>query len=330
MRGSARLLRSLILLPLLAFLLPPAFGQAAPAAAPPAGAAKPQQQKGEGYRIRSNVDLVVLHASVFDQGGNFVPDLKQADFRVFEDKVEQKIALFKREDIPVSVGIVVDNSGSMRSKRSRVNAAALTFVETSNPQDEAFVVNFNDEYYLDMDKDFSSDPKDLKEALDRIDSRGSTALYDAIIGSLDHLQKGTRDKKVLLVITDGEDNASRKNLAYTVQAAQQSNAVIYAIGLFAEDDKRERKRASKALKEITEATGGQSYFPKDVNDVESICTKIAHDIRNQYIIAYYPSNAAKDGTYRTVQLQVIPPKGRGKMTVRTRPGYYAPKASVTP
>jgi Ca-activated chloride channel family protein len=319
----------------MAFLLPTAFAQSQqgsqPPTTPPAKSTDQQKKNGDqGYRIRSTVDLVVLHASVYDKDENFVPNLKQENFRVFEANVEQKIALFRREDIPVSMGIVVDNSGSMRSKRPRVNAAAITFVQTSNPQDEAFVVNFNDEYYLDMDKDFSSDPKDLKEALDRIDARGSTALYDAIIGSLDHLQKGTRDKKVLLVITDGEDNASRKNLAYTVQAAQQSNAVIYAIGLFSDDDKNEKKRATKALKEITEATGGQAYFPKDVNEVQALCTKIAHDLRNQYLIAYYPTNTAKDGTYRAVQLQVIPPKGSGKLTVRTRPGYYAPKAAATP
>jgi Ca-activated chloride channel family protein len=318
----------------MAFLIPTAIAQSQqgskPPTTPPAQSTDQQKKGDQGYRIRSTVDLVVLHASVYDKDGNFVPNLKQENFRVSEANVEQKIALFRREDIPVSMGIVVDNSGSMRSKRPRVNAAAITFVQTSNPQDEAFVVNFNDEYYLDMDKDFSSDPKDLKEALDRIDSRGSTALYDAIIGSLDHLQKGTRDKKVLLVITDGEDNASRKNLAYTVQAAQQSNAVIYAIGLFSDDDKNEKKRATKALKEITEATGGQAYFPKDVNEVEALCTKIAHDLRNQYLIAYYPTNTAKDGTYRAVQLQVIPPKGSGKLAVRTRPGYYAPKAAATP
>jgi Ca-activated chloride channel family protein len=318
----------------LALLLPTAFAQSQQGSqsqtTPPAQSTDQQKKDDQGYRIRSTVDLVVLHASVYDKDGNFVPNLREENFHVSEANVEQKIALFKREDIPVSMGIVVDNSGSMRSKRPRVNAAAITFVQTSNPQDEAFVVNFNDEYYLDMDKDFSSDPKDLKEALDRIDSRGSTALYDAIIGSLDHLQKGTRDKKVLLVITDGEDNASRKNLAYTVQAAQQSNAVIYAIGLFSEDDKSEKKRATKALKEITEATGGQAYFPKDVDEVQSLCTRIAHDLRNQYLIAYYPTNTAKDGTYRTVQLQVIPPKGSGKLTVRTRPGYYASKAPAAP
>ena len=270
----------------------------------------------------------MLHATVLDDKGNFVPDLKEDNFRIYEDKVEQKISLFKREDLPVTMGLVIDNSGSMRSKRARVNAAALTFVQTSNPRDQVFVVNFNDEYYLDLDRDFTDDPRELKEALERIDSRGSTALYDALIGSLDHLKKGSRDKKVLLVITDGEDNASRKDLGYTTQAVQQSNAIIYAVGLFSDDSHQEVKRGTKALKVITEATGGQSYFPKNSEEVESICTQIAHDIRNQYTIAYYPTNSKRDGTFRAVQVQVSPPRGRGKMTVRTRTGYYAQKESA--
>ena len=148
-----------------------------------------------------DVNLVVLHTTVNDDRGKFVDGLSQDNFRVYEDKVEQKLSIFKREDIPVSMGLVIDNSGSMRDKRPRVNEAALTLVQSSNPQDEAFVVNFNDDFYLDLDKDFSSSIPELKEALERIDSRGSTALYDAIIGSLDHLKKGVKEKKVLLIVT---------------------------------------------------------------------------------------------------------------------------------
>jgi VWFA-related protein len=295
---------------------------------PPQQPQKPAEKSGDqGYRIKRDVDLVVLHATVLDDKGDFVPDLKPDNFRVYEDKVEQKLSLFKREDIPVTLGLVIDNSGSMRSKRSRVNIAALTFVKTSNPQDQVFVVNFNDEWYLDLDKDFTNDQKELHEALDRVDSRGSTAFYDALVASLDHLKKGSRDKKVLLVITDGEDNASRKTFEYTVQAAQQSDAVIYAIGLFADDDKKEARHATKVLKTLTEATGGLAYFPKEVSEVESICTKMAHDIRNQYVLAYYPTNTRRDGTFRSVQVQVNPPRGRGKMSVRTRTGYYAQRES---
>jgi VWFA-related protein len=288
----------------------------------------PPAQKNEEYRIRRDVNLVVLHATVLDDRGRFVPDLRQESFRVFEDKVEQKLSIFKREDVPVSVGLVIDNSGSMRDKRVRVNTAALTFVKTSNPGDEVFVVNFNDDFYLDTDKDFTNNVNELKEALERIDSRGSTALYDAVIGSLDHLKKGTKDKKVLLVITDGEDNASRKSLAQTVQEAHKSDALIYTVGLLSQESKRSAKRARQALTELSTATGGLAFFPEDVRDTEAICTQIAHDIRNQYTLAYYPTNTAKDGSFRSVHVDVIPPRGHGKLTVRTRTGYYAQRASA--
>jgi Ca-activated chloride channel homolog len=294
---------------------------------PPAGmqTAKPDGQSG-GYTLKKDVDLVVLHATVEDSKGAFVPDLKEQNFHVFEDKAEQRISVFRREDVPVTLGLIIDNSGSMREKRAQVNAAALTFVKTSNPQDEVFVVNFNDEFYLDLDKDFTNDPKELQEALERIDSRGSTALYDAVIGSLDHLKKGRKDKKVLLVITDGDDDASRKSFEYTIKAAQSSNALIYAVGVFSDydqsHDKRMVRHSKKILTELAEATGGAAYFPNSLDDVGPTCTMIARDIRNQYLIGYYPTNTAKDGSYRLVHLEVSD-RGRGKLVVRTRTGYYA-------
>ncbi len=286
------------------------------------------KQKQEGYTLRTNVNLVVLHTSVLDDRGRFVDGLKIENFRVLEDKIQQKLSLFKREDIPVTMGLVIDNSGSMRDKRTRVNEAALTLVQTSNPDDEAFVVNFNDDFYLDLDKDFTSSIPDLKEALERIDSRGSTALFDAIIGSLDHAKKGAKDKKVLLVVTDGEDNASRNTLEKTIREIQKSEVVIYTIGLFGRDEsKKARNRARKALKGIAEASGGIAFFPENVADVHNICVDVAHDIRNQYTLAYYPSNTRRDGTFRGVQVDVIPPRGRGKLVPRTRNGYYAPTGS---
>ncbi|NDQ57497.1 MAG: VWA domain-containing protein [Acidipila sp.] len=283
-------------------------------------------QKDEPYRITRDVNLVVLLASVVDSHARFLPDLKQENFRVYEDRVEQKLSVFRREDIPITLGLVVDNSGSMRDKRERVNSAAITFVKTSQRNDEVFVVNFNDEFYLDLDKDFSNDPVELREALERIDSRGSTALYDAVIGSLDHLKKGTRDKKILLIVTDGEDNASRTTLEAAVQEAHKSDAAIYAIGLL--ESKREGKRARKALLALTTATGGMSFFPESVKDVEAICNQIANDIRNQYVLAYYPTNSVHDGTFRSVHVDVNPPRGTGKVEVRTRTGYYAQRAGA--
>jgi len=271
-----------------------------------------------------DVNLVVLHTTVLDDRGRFADGLKQDNFRVLEDKAEQKLAVFKREDVPVSMGLVIDNSGSMRDKRPRVNQAAITLVEASNPQDEAFVVNFNDDFYLDLDKDFTNSVPELKEALERIDSRGSTALYDAIIGSLDHVKKGSRDKKVLLIVTDGEDNTSHSSLEKTIREIQKTDTVIYTIGLLSEESKKSAKRAKRALEEIAKASGGLAYFPENVEDVHTICEQVAHDIRNQYTLAYYPTNTKRDGTFRAVQVEVIPPRGRGKLVARTRNGYYAP------
>ena len=192
--------------------------------------------------IKVDVRLVVLHTTVLDDRGKFVgwPETMKI-FGFSKIRSSRSSSIFKREDVPVSMGLVIDNSGSMRDKRPQVNEAALTLVETSNPQDEAFVVNFNDDFYLDLDKDFTSSIPELKEALERIDSRGSTALYDAIIGSLDHLKKGTKDKKVLLVVTDGEDNASHHSLEKTLREIQKTDTVIYTIGLLS-DEKREQRQ----------------------------------------------------------------------------------------
>jgi len=291
---------------------------------PPPGQNSSAEKQGSSIKVQ--VNLVVLHTTVLDDRGRFADGLKEENFRILEDKVEQKLSVFKREDLPVSMGLVIDNSGSMRDKRPRVNEAAITLVENSNPQDEAFVVNFNDDFYLDLDKDFTSSIPELKEALERIDSRGSTALYDAIIGSIDHLKKASKDKRVLLVVTDGEDNTSRNSLEKTIREIQKTDTVIYTIGLLSQESKKNAKRAKKALEEISLASGGLSYFPENVDDVHSICQQVAHDIRNQYTLAYYPTNSKRDGSFRAVQVEVIPPRGRGKLVARTRNGYYAPTA----
>jgi Ca-activated chloride channel homolog len=299
---------------------------------PPPPIPPPPGSTDQGHIIKQSVDLVVLHVTVTNTRGEFVPGLAQSSFRVFEDKIEQKISVFSRDDIPVTMGLVVDNSGSMREKRAQVNAAALAFVNSSNPQDEAFVVNFNDEYYLDTEGDFTSSTKELNEALSRIDSRGSTALYDAVIGSLTHIKKGHKDKRVLLVITDGDDDASTKSLAETMKAAQESNATIYAIGVFSDDDRVHQKamvrRSKKELAELSDVTGGVAYFPETLDEVGPVCEQVARDIRNQYSVGYYPSNTALDGSFRTIRVDVAPPKGESKLTIRTRTGYYSRRESA--
>jgi VWFA-related protein len=287
-----------------------------------------QTSPGDDYRLRVETDLVVLHATITDNASRPVLDLSQESFQVFEDKVEQQIKLFKREDIPVSVGILVDNSGSMRDKRRGVNAAALKFVQSSNPLDEVFIVNFNDDAFLDAD--FTDSIPLLEEGLEKIDARGGTALYDAIDMSLLHMaERATLDKKVLIAITDGEDNASRINLERVVQAVERADVMVYTVGLLSGEDGRSDRRAKRALEEISKASGGTAFFPTNPDDVLSVATAIANDIRNQYVIAYTPTNMKKDGSFRRVEIKVDAPR-RGKLNVRTRTGYYAEELPANP
>jgi VWFA-related protein len=243
--------------------------------------------------------------------------------------VQQPIRTFKREDVPVSMGLIIDNSGSMRDKRAKVEAAASALAKDSNKDDEVFVVNFNDEAFLDNPhgKDFTSDILEIEEALTRIDSRGGTAMRDAIRMSIDHLkEKAHKEKKVLVVVTDGNDNSSVISLENLVKASQQADVLIYAVGLLSEEERREAKRAERALKDLAEATGGETFFPKDVGEVDRIAHQVARDIRSQYTIAYSPTNAALDGSYRKIRIAV---NATGHPTVRTRSGYYATADQAT-
>jgi VWFA-related protein len=263
--------------------------------------------------------LVVVHASVFDKNGKLVTTLPQSAFKVFENNVEQPLKVFRREDIPVSMGIIIDNSGSMRDKRVKVAAAALDLIKASNPQDEVFVVNFNDDAYLDQG--MTNNVKKLEEALEKFDTRGGTAMRDAIRMSIDYVKdKGKKDKKVLVVVTDGNDNTSSIGIEDLVKKAQQSEVLIYSIGILSEEEPREAKKAKRALHDLAAASGGMDYYPKDLEEVDRITPDVAHEIRNQYTLAYSPTNEALDGTYRRINVVV---NASGRPTVRTRNGYYA-------
>ncbi len=281
---------------------------------------KAGEQTGSGDAIVSvDTRLVALNVTVTDKRGRLVTNLPQSAFQVFENGAPQTIKLFKREDVPVSMGLIIDNSGSMREKRQEVETAALAMVRDSNPQDEVFIVNFNDEVYLDAD--FINDAKLLEQGLTRIDSRGDTAVRDAIRVSIDHLEKKAKcDKKVILVVTDGNDNASTISLNTLVRLAQQDDVLVYAIGLLADEDSGEASKAKRALGTLVKSTGGQVFYPKNVAEVDKIAHGVAHDIRNQYAIAYAPSNGALDGTYRQIKLAL---KAQGNPVARTRSGYYA-------
>ena len=286
-------------------------------------------QDDTGTIFRSDTRMVVCPTTVVDKNGHLVMDLPQSAFTIYENGVTQPIKSFKREDVPVSMGLIIDNSGSMRDKRARVEAAAATLAKDSNPHDEVFVVNFNDEAFLDNPhgKDFTSDIKEIEEALTRIDSRGGTAMRDAIRMSIDHLkEKAHKDKKVLVVVTDGNDNSSVISLENLVKTAQQSEVLIYGVGLLSDEERREAKRAERALMDLAVATGGLAFFPKDVGEVERIAHEVARDIRSQYTIVYSPTNAAMDGSYRTIKVSVNAP---GRLTARTRSGYYATDKALT-
>ncbi|HEY2499667.1 MAG TPA: VWA domain-containing protein [Candidatus Angelobacter sp.] len=277
-------------------------------------------KSGGQYTFRQQVNEVTLSATVLDARRHLVTNLKDSNFAVYEDNEPQKITSFRREDIPVSIGIVVDNSGSMRTKRAAVTKAVLNLIQASNPQDEVFVVNFNDDPYLDQD--FTNKIGPLKEALDRVDSRGGTALYDAVIASADHLAKGAkREKKALLIVTDGVDNESRESLESAIRKVQDDNGpTIYTIGILG--DEPGTKRAKRALQSLSDQTGGVAFFPKDLMEVDEISQEVARDIRNQYSITYKPTNPRSNGGYRKVKVEARAP-GYKDLQVRTRDGYFA-------
>jgi VWFA-related protein len=270
--------------------------------------------------FRADSRLVVLHASVVDKGGKLLTALPRSAFKVYENNIEQPIKLVQREDVPVSLGLVVDNSGSMRNKRRPVESAALAAIKASNPRDEITVVNFNDVGYQDVE--FTSDVKKMEDALTKIDSRGGTAIRDAVSATIDYVkQKGKHQKKVLFVVSDGNDTASTQiTLEKLVQKAHDAEVVLYFIGLLNEEDKREAKKAKRAMEALAQASGGIAVFPETLSDVEKVALDLANEIRNQYIITYSPTNQSLDGSFRTIKVIA---NGPGRPTVRTRSGYFA-------
>ena len=287
-------------------------------------------QRGAGGRftLTQNVNEVVLNVSVFDKQDRLINDLTKGDFKVWEDGVPQKIISVEHQDVPVSMGILIDNSGSMRDKRAAVNEAALDLVRASNPDDQAFVVNFSDVAYIDQD--FTSSIAKLRDGLSHIDSRGGTALYDAVVASADHLEKyAKRPKQVLLVITDGVDNASSLDLEQTIRKVQDlQGPVVYTIGLLfgPETDPREAHRARRVLQLLSDDTGGLAFFPKNLSQVDPVAAEVAQDIRSQYTISYHSTKPMSVPGYRTIKVEAQA-RGYGRLIVRTRSGYYPTPAT---
>jgi Ca-activated chloride channel family protein len=292
----------------------------------PDGAAQ-QTSETADKPISVDVNLVEVRATVTDHG-HPVSGLTQENFEVFEDGVAQPIRIFAHEDTPVVAGLVVDHSGSMRPKLSEVSSAAKTFVAASNPEDRMFVVNFNDSVTIGLPKgiSFTGSPTVLEQAVSGTPPEGRTALYDGIVQALDLLKMGTLENKVLIVVSDGGDNASRHTLAQVLKLAEQSSAVIYTVGVFDDDDPDANRRV---LRTLANSTGGISFFSDDLGQLVNFCAKIARDIRSQYTIAYAPLKPSKPGEYRTIRLNAKAPR-HGKLSVRARTGYIVSGASHEP
>ena len=284
----------------------------------PAISPAPNDEQGR-FVFKKQVQEVVLHATVVDETGKLVTSLDRSAFSVYQNGQPETIISFRREDVPVAIGIVIDNSGSMRDKRAEVNNAVMNLIRVSNPQDEVFVVNFGQTPYLDQD--FTSDVNLLQAALHQTSTRGSTALYDAVVASNVHLRNNPRlDKKVLLVITDGQDNMSRETLQDAMRKLQSNKgATLYAIGL-TDGAVGISRSGREALQDLATSTGGAAFFPQRVEDVDAITRAVAHDIRSQYTLTYNPGGAIGK-SYQTIRVEARGP-GHSRLAVRTRTGYY--------
>ncbi len=320
--------------------VPSPDGDAAPKPAAENGNA-PSQQQVQGnrgnYTLRTNVGEVRLNASVLDGNGRVVQTLDRDVFHVYEDGVPQNIVSFRHEDLPVSLGILIDSSGSMYDKRAAVGKAALDLIRLSNPKDEAFLVDFSFEAYIDQD--FTSDIHKLEAGLSYVKASGGTAIYDAVVASADYLTRNAKQpKQVLLIVTDGDDNASTSSLEDAIKRVQELDGpTVYCIGLLfgPDEDKRESRHARRVLQSLAEQTGGIAYFPRKLDEVDQIAGEVAADIRQQYTISYQPTKPARLGGYRQVHVDAKS-KNFSRLTVRTRSGYFpkgdpaAPDDSASP
>ena len=316
---SSSVVRSLILLAFISLLI--SLSVRLSAAAPATARLAVQQGRGEEqYTIAVDVDLVVFNVAVTDGKGRHVSGLKASDFHVYEENRLQNIKLFHAENVAASVGLLIDNSGSMLNKRADVVEAALAFASASNSDDEMFVVNFNENVYLGLPASirFTRDPGELRSALLRTAPAGLTALYDALAVGIEHLKNGRRDRKALVVLSDGGDNASHRGLDDVLQIAQRSSATIYTIGIY---DDADSDRNPRVLRKIAELSGGRAYFPGSLNDLERVWRDIAGGIRSQYTIGYHSSNPTRDGRFRKVRITAGRNGGQG-LRVVTRDGYF--------
>jgi len=279
-------------------------------------------QEENVFKLNVNVDLTEVHVSVTDEKDHPIGNLKKENFRVFEDQFEQNLSVFKHEDIPVSLGLVIDNSRSMEPRKQRLDAAAVSFIRKSNPEDETFVVHFDDTARLDQD--FTNSIPLLEEVLAAVKPYGQTAIYDALILALDHLQQARNPKKAVLLMTDGVDNSSKHTLEEAVEATRRSHVAVYTVGLLSQPG---GQKAEDSLIRIAEASGGRAYFPQTADEARANMERVARDLREQYTLGYIPYNPQRSGKWRSVRVEIIPPPGMPRTTrlhAIYRHGYYGP------
>jgi len=297
-------------------------------ASPPQAESKSDAPKTENKTgpssLKIEVDLVLVNATVTDPSNRFVTGLEKEHFQVFEDKIDQKISHFSNEDLPTSIGLLFDVSSSMSDKISRAKDAAIAFLKTSNPDDEFFLETFADR--PKVDEEFTSDVSEIQNRLAYKVAKGSTTLYDAVYLALEKMKQGHNPKKAILLITDGEDTRSRYSLVNVRNAVKESDVQIYAIGIVSSfySDFAQGRTGRAVLEEMTEITGGKAYFPNSVYELEDICTKIAIELKNQYILGYSSTNPSKDGRWRKIKVKLNAPKGLPALSVRSKSGYFAP------
>lgn len=281
-----------------------------------------QDSQDTVFKLNVNVDLTELHVTVTDNLDRPVGNLKKENFRVFEDRKQQTISVFKHEDIPVSLGLVIDNSRSIEPRKQRLDAAAVSFVRKSNVDDEAFIVHFDDTARLA--RDFTHSILDLQDTLASVKPFGQTAIYDALVLALEHMEHAKHTKKAILLITDGVDNMSKHTLAEAVERTKRSGVSVYVVGLLSVSGGQD---AEDSLIRIAEAGGGRAYFPQNVDQAKVAMERVANDLREQYTIGYFPSNDSQNGAWRSIRVEVVPPVGMHPSIVLTanyRRGYYGP------
>jgi Ca-activated chloride channel homolog len=289
--------------------------------------APPVPNLSEQAKISVTTDLVVLPVNVTDSNGAFVSGLQKEQFRVYEEGRLQKVTVFAEEDAPVTAGILVDHSRSMGPKLREVNTAVSAFAHSSNPEDEMFVVDFSDNVSVELldGKAFTNDPQILERAVSAVSARGQTALYDAVAEGLKHLELGNREKKALIIVSDGGDNASRRKYSEVLTLARQAHAVIYSIGLLGSTEEEN----PRALERLCKETGGIAFFPRAGQSISDIAGAIARDLREQYTLGYTPGSGSSERSFRKIAVKVDAP-GRRQVRVRTRAGYLARTGNASP